>query len=125
MMPTRILIVDDSGAIRKLVRVCIEAQAGWSVCAEASNGQEAIELAEQQHPDAVVMDLSMPVMNGLEAGRILCKIMPSVPLIMLTFFSTPNLEQEAFHAGYKKVILKTQSLDDLVRSIHSLVAKAA
>jgi DNA-binding NarL/FixJ family response regulator len=124
-MPTRILIVDDSGAIRRLLRVCLEAEAGWSVCAEAANGKEAIEMAERQHPDAVVMDLSMPVMNGLEAGRILRKLMPSMPLIMLTFFSTPNLEHEAFEAGYKKVILKTQSLDDLVRSIRSLVAKAA
>ena len=124
-MPSRILIVDDNGPIRRLVRVCIEAQTGWSVCGEAANGKEAIEMAQQQHPDAVVMDLSMPVMNGLEAARILGKLMPSLPLIMLTFFSTPNLEREALAAGYKQVILKTQNLDDLVRSIRSVVANSA
>ena len=124
-MPPRILIVDDSPLIRKLVRTSIEAQVGWSVCAEAENGREAIQLAEQCHPDLIVMDLSMPVMNGLEAAKVLQKLLPSVPLIMFTFFSTCNLEQQALEAGYRKVILKTQRLEELVSSIRSLVAEAA
>jgi DNA-binding NarL/FixJ family response regulator len=124
-MAPRILIVDDSPLIRRLVRTSIEAQVGWSVCAEAENGREAIQLAEQCHPNLIVMDLSMPVMNGLEAAKVLRKLMPSVPLIMFTFFSTCNLERQALEAGYRKVILKTQRLEELVSSIRSLVAEAA
>ena len=124
-MPPRILIVDDSPLIRKRVRNCIEAQVGWMVCAEAENGREAVQLAQQCHPNLIVMDLSMPVMNGLEAAKVLRKLMPSVPLIMFTFFSTSNLERQAFEAGYRKVILKTERLEELVSSIRSLVAEAA
>jgi len=124
-MPPRILIVDDSPLIRKLVRTCVEAQLGWMVCAEAENGRDAIQLAQQCHPNLIVMDLSMPVMNGLEAAKVLRKLMPSVPLIMFTFFSTSNLERQAFEAGYRKVVLKTQRLEELVSSIRSLVAEAA
>jgi len=124
MLP-RILIVDDSPMIRKLVRACVEAQPGWKVCGEAGNGQEAILTGQKCHPNLVIMDLSMPVMNGLEAARIFHKIMPSVPLIMFTFFGTSNLEKQALEAGYSKVILKTQKLDELVSSARSLVADAA
>jgi DNA-binding NarL/FixJ family response regulator len=124
-MPPRILIVDDSPLIRRLVRTCIEAQVGWSVCAEAENGREAIQLAQQRHPNLIVMDLSMPVMNGLEAAKVLRNLMPSVPLIMFTFFRTCNLERQALEAGYRKVILKTERLEELVSSIRSLVAEAA
>jgi len=124
MLP-RILIVDDSPVIRKLVRACVEAEPGWLVCAEAANGQEGIRIARQYRPNLIVMDLSMPVMNGLEAARVLRKVMPSVPLIMFTFFSTSTLEQQAVEAGFQRVVLKTQRLDELVRSIRSLVAEAA
>lgn len=123
-MPPRILIVDDSASIRKLVHACVEAQFGWEVCGEAANGQEGIQMAQRFHPNLIVMDLSMPVMNGLEAARILSKIMPSVPLIMFTIFSTTTLEQEAFQAGYRKIVLKTQKLDELMGSIGLLVAEA-
>ena len=124
MLP-RILIVDDSPMIRKLVRACVEAQPGWTVCGEAANGQEAILVAQRCQSNLVIMDLSMPVMNGLEAASILHKLMPSVPLILFTFFSTSNLESKAFEAGYSKIILKTQSLNELVGTVRSLVAEAA
>lgn len=124
MLP-RILIVDDSASIRKLVRSCVEANSGWSVCAEAANGREAVQMAQLYHPNLVVMDLSMPEMNGLEAARILHGFMPSVPLIMFTIFRTSTLEQQAYEAGFSKVILKTKPLEELMDSIRSLVAEAA
>jgi DNA-binding NarL/FixJ family response regulator len=124
-MPPRILIVDDSAPIRRLVRSCAEAEPGWSVCAEAANGKEAIQMAQRFHPNLVIMDLSMPQMNGLEAAKILHGVMPSVPLIMFTIFSTRTLEEQAFEAGFSKVILKTQRLNELIDSIRSLVAEAA
>ena len=69
-MPTRILIADDDATIRLLLRRLLEKLADWQVCGEASNGVEAIEGVEQFEPDIVVMDLAMPVMNGLQAVRL-------------------------------------------------------
>jgi CheY-like chemotaxis protein len=107
-MAPRILIVDDRASIRKLLRVRIQAERGWSVCAEASDGREAIQVARQFRPNLVVMDLFMPVMNGFEAARILRRLVPSVPLIMFTSFSTRSLEAQAYQAGFSRVVLKTQ-----------------
>ena len=77
-----ILIADDSAAIRDALRELLEGEADWRVCGEAENGREAIQQAEQLHPDLIVLDLSMPVMNGLEAGRQLKILLPTVPLVM-------------------------------------------
>lgn len=124
-MPPRILIADDSAATRKLVRACLEAEPGWCVCAEAGNGREAIGMALKYHPNVIVMDLSMPVMNGLDAARIIRRLLPSASLIMFTFFSTSYLEKQAMEAGYQTVIVKTQRLEDLVGCIRSIAAEAA
>lgn len=124
-MPIRILIVDDSGVFRKLLRRALEIQAGWQVCGEAANGKEGIEMAQQTSPDLIVLDLSMPVMNGLEAARILGQQMPSIPVIMFTSFCTPNMEGEMLAAGVTKVISKTGPLSDLIDSVRCLVEEAA
>jgi CheY-like chemotaxis protein len=80
--------------------------AGWTVCGEASNGQEAITMAEELRPDLIVLDLSMPLMNGLTAARILKAIMPAIPLILFTSFgnllSAADLELAGFSASISK-----------------------
>ena len=124
-MPSRILIVDDSAAVRKLIRRCLESTPGWQVCGEAANGKDAVEKAEEIQPNLVVLDLSMPVMNGLEVARILKKLMPEVPLIMFTSFITHRLKQEALAAGISKVIMKEGPLVDLVSAVRSLITKDA
>src|ERR1700733_8075893 len=85
-MATRILVVDDSSAIRRAFRLLIEQRPGWIVCGEADNGQIAIEKFRDLSPDLVVRDLSMPVMNGLEAARTISHIDPAVPMVMCTLF---------------------------------------
>jgi DNA-binding NarL/FixJ family response regulator len=81
-------------------------QAGWMVCGEASNGQEAIVMAQELRPDVVVLDLSMPVMNGLTAAHVLKGIMPATPLILFTSFgnllSAVDLERAGFSASISK-----------------------
>ena len=94
------------------------------MCGEAGNGKEAIEKAERMHPDLIVLDLSMPVMNGMQAAQALHKIMPSVPLIMFTSFITQNLEQEALAAGIGRVVGK-ESTDNLIGAVRSLAVKQA
>ncbi|HUO16413.1 MAG TPA: response regulator transcription factor [Verrucomicrobiae bacterium] len=113
-MLCRVLIVDDSSLVRTHVRKSFESSPEWQVCGEAGNGKEAVEKAQQVHPDCIILDLSMPVMNGIEAARILKKLMPEVPLIMFTSFVTYRLEQEAFAAGVWRVIGKGDSASELV-----------
>ena len=81
-------------------------QAGWTVCGEASNGQEAVAMAQELRPDVVVLDLSMPVMNGLTAARVLKETIPAMPLILFTSFgnllSAADLELAGFSASISK-----------------------
>jgi DNA-binding NarL/FixJ family response regulator len=118
-MPLRVLIVDDSSLIRDLLRRCLEAEPGWQVCGEAVNGKDAVESAKKIQPNFIVLDLSMPVMNGLEAARVLHKLMPAVPMIMFTSFITARLRQEALDAGILAVVAKDEPLSSLITTVRS------
>ena len=83
-MAKTIVVADDNAVIRKMLCVMFEAEEGYDVCAEAANGQEAIDLALKYQPDLIILDLSMPILNGLEAAHQLKKIMPDVPIILFT-----------------------------------------
>jgi len=124
-MPFRILIVDDNPLVRNLLRKSLESQADWQVCGEAADGKEGIEKAQAMSPNLIILDLSMPVVNGIEAAKILSHQMPNVALIMFTSFSTPSLEQMALAAGVDKVISKSDSLTDLIECARSLASNAA
>jgi DNA-binding NarL/FixJ family response regulator len=124
-MAPRILIVDDSALIRNLLRERFESEPGWRISGEAVNGKEGIEKAQETHPNFIVLDLSMPVMNGLDAAKILSRMMPTVPLVMFTSFMTGNLEREALASGISRVFVKSASLTDLVGCVRSLVKDAA
>ena len=77
-MSYRVLIVDDNATVRNLVRSSIERNREWEVCGEAENGRLAVEKVQQLHPDVVVLDLQMPVMNGLEAARQITRLVPNL-----------------------------------------------
>ena len=83
-MAKRILVADDNPMIRKMLCQLFEAEEDYDICAEAENGREAIDLAVKHRPDLIILDMSMPVMNGMEAARELKKIMPDVPIILFT-----------------------------------------
>jgi|SRR5437667_10522071 len=119
-----ILIADDSAAIRDALRELLEGEADWRVCGEAENGREAIQQAEQLHPDLIVLDLSMPVMNGLEAGRQLKILLPTVPLVMWTTFNVPAVELEARAAGFDAVQSKSEGVPVLIDRIQKLLRAA-
>lgn len=123
-MPLKLLIVDDSPPIRHLLRFSIEHSTDWEVF-EAENGETAIERVVQLHPDAVILDLSMPVMNGLDAAREISRIAPAVQMVMFTMHSSEQLRREAEAAGIKEVISKTDTIaGHLLASLRNLCAAA-
>jgi two-component system chemotaxis response regulator CheY len=121
----QILIADDSPLIRQVLRSFLEQSGEWEVCGEAVDGREAIDKAKELNPDLIILDLSMPVMNGFEAARELRRIKPHVPLLMFTSFATPMLAKEAAAAGCTAVVSKSDSQQLLIDSIHRLLAAVA
>ncbi len=120
MDPIRVLIADDHEVMRRGVRAVVEQQPGWSVCAEASNGREAVELVEKLRPEIVVMDVQMPDLNGLEATRQIKKIAPTTEVLMFTGLETEDLVREVFEAGARSYILKTDGREPLEMALKSL-----
>jgi len=106
----RILIVDDNNLIRRMLRSWLEQHSEWQVCGEAENGQVAIERVEELHPDLVILDLQMPVMNGLEAARQINQLAPKTSVVMFTVHSSPQLLKEARANGVKDVVSKCDLL---------------
>jgi DNA-binding NarL/FixJ family response regulator len=121
-VPVRtVIIVDDNAIIRELLCDFFTRAGDFEICGQAENGREAIEKAQQLHPDLIVMDLSMPVMNGLEATKILKTLMPAVPVILYTSHSDPFVEKEARFAGASAVISKSESMAALIDKARSLL----
>jgi two-component system, response regulator PdtaR len=118
----RILLADDSAVVRRTLRHLFE-QAGWSICGEASNGQEVIAKAQECKPDLIVLDLSMPVMNGFTAGRILKRVVPETPLILFTAFSGVIKSSQLRGAGFSASIDKSEA-GKLLATAQSLLKAA-
>ena len=120
-MAVRILIVDDDASIRRLLRRLIESHAGWSVCGDAEDGQQAITQAGELNPDVIVLDLAMPQMNGLQAAREISRILPELPMLLLTVQQvSQELTKEALHAGFRGAVSKNTG-SEVVRAIESLL----
>lgn len=122
-MVRSVIIVDDNPAVRKILCEFF-ATADFSVCGEAENGREAIEKAQRLHPDLIVTDLAMPVMNGLEEARLLKQLIPAMPVILYTMHSGPSLEKEARLAGADAVVSKSEGVATLIAKARALFNKA-
>jgi len=116
----RILIADDHELIRRAVRTLLEAEPGWKVVAEASDGQEAFEKAKETKPEVVVLDIGMPRLSGLEAARRLKRILPQVKVLMLTVHESERLALEVLNAGARGYVTKSDTARDLVIAIEAL-----
>jgi DNA-binding NarL/FixJ family response regulator len=119
-MSHTILIADDSVFIRQRLCELFDNQEDFDVCGDAENGREAVEMAQTMHPDLVLLDLSMPVMNGLDAARVLNRVMPEVPLLMYTAFSDSFAEKEARSAGISVLVSKSENTSVLLAKARSL-----
>jgi DNA-binding NarL/FixJ family response regulator len=117
-----ILIADDNALVRKLLRGMLERDGGWEV-AGARDGQEAVLKAQELKPDAVILDLAMPVMDGLDAAREIGKKLPSAPIILFTIHDSPETTLAATQAGVACVFPKTGSGHGLIKTVEELLAK--
>ena len=106
MISKRILIADDDPLVRNVLRYFLESQSRFKVCGEAVNGLDVIEKARTPSPDLIVMDFSMPVMNGIEASSVLKVMLPQVPIVLYTSHDSAMLETHALEVGVRAVIQK-------------------
>lgn len=121
-MANSILIVDDSPDIRRALRRLFDSKSSLRVCGEAIDGRDGIEKAQQLKPDAIVLDMSMPGMDGLETAKILTRVVPSTALIMFSNFAGDQfLKREVLSAGIKQVVSKPDS-KGLVEAVEAALA---
>jgi DNA-binding NarL/FixJ family response regulator len=118
-MPTRVLLADDHSVIRQGLRALLEKK-GFQVIAEASDGQEALRSVEKNQPEVAIVDISMPILNGVDTARELKKLSPKTKVVLLTQHDEDQYVTEALRAGVKGYVLKSQAADDLVQAIREV-----
>jgi DNA-binding NarL/FixJ family response regulator len=118
--PVRILIADDHEVVRQGVRIVLETQPGWAICGEAGTGRDAVAMAVELQPDVVVLDISMPELNGLEATRQIRRV-ASARILILTVHESDQVASEVRDAGAHGYVLKSEAGRILVAAIRTLL----
>ena len=124
MAKTKVFLVDDSADVRRAVFPLFDSHPKFEVVGEAAHGREAVEKAPSLRPDLIILDLSMPVMNGLEAAPLLIKLLPNVWLILLTAHELPEVQRASEKAGIHAVVLKSNASTHLIPQAEALVYPA-
>lgn len=120
MKTLRILVADDHDLMRRGLKSLLESHAGWSVCAEAHTGREAVAKAEELKPDIVILDITMPELNGVEAARRILKASPNTEILVLSVHYSDQLIRDILDAGVRGYIVKSDSDRDLTIAIEAL-----
>jgi DNA-binding NarL/FixJ family response regulator len=120
-VPYRILIADDHSLVRKVLKTTLENHSDWQVCGQATNGLEAVQKAAELHPDLIILDFAMPVMDGLGAARRILSASPSVPILIFTNYYFPSLLLEADSVGVRQVIDKGLAGNELLFAVETLL----
>ena len=121
-MTKQVLLVDDDQQMRQALRMLFESEPDFEVAGEAQHGQEAIDKAEVLRPHLIIVDFSMPGMNGLKAAPILLRKLPNVILILFSNYAGGAIEAPAYAAGIHAVVPKHQASTHLMRTVHALFA---
>jgi DNA-binding NarL/FixJ family response regulator len=121
----RVLIVDDHAAIRRGVQAILHPFPEWEFCGEADNGNDAVLMANALKPDVIIMDVSMPGLNGIDATRAICKAQPQVKIVLLTLHDSADLVRSAFRAGARGYLLKTDAEQELVKALKAITGQGA
>ncbi len=119
----KILIADDSDDTRAFLKNALTVH-GWTVCGEASNGRQAVLRAAELKPDLIVLDFSMPMLNGVEAAREILRVTPGVAIVFFTLHKNAQLDAEALRVGVRKVVSKADGLPALLAGIDELFSPA-
>lgn len=120
MKSVRILIADDHDLIRHGIQDLLESREGWKICGEARTGREAVNKTQQLKPDVVVLDISMPDLNGIEAARQIRKMSPRTEVLILSMHHSKQLIREAIDAGVRGFVGKSDSNRDLVIAVEAI-----
>src|SRR5215471_1091509 len=120
LKPIRILLADDHNVIRKGLRLLLESQPGFTVVAEAANGQQAVELAAETRPDVAVLDISMPRLAGTDAAERITELLPATGVVILSVHSDEGYVMRSLKAGAKGYLLKDSAESDLVEAIRAV-----
>ena len=121
-MRTRFLIVDDSELVRKSLRTVLQANPEWEICGEAADGEAAVALFKDLHPNIVILDFQMPGINGIETARRMSEIAPAVPIVLFTQHASSDLEKHAREVGIRSVVSKTNAFP-MVGMIEALLGR--
>ncbi|HLY61607.1 MAG TPA: response regulator transcription factor [Terriglobia bacterium] len=121
MSKIRILIADDHEVFRKGLKTMLEARPDWNICGEASTGRAAVEAVRELNPDIVIMDISMPELNGIEATRQILKIAPKTDVLVLSMHDSEELVREMVEVGVRGYLLKSDAGRVLMSAIEALV----
>jgi DNA-binding NarL/FixJ family response regulator len=120
MKVIRMLLADDHTVMRKGLRLLLDSQPGFQVVAEAATGREAVSLAEQHAPDVIVMDIAMPLLNGIEAARQITAKLPQAAIVFLSMHSDESYVLRALKAGARAYLLKDSAESDLIEAVRAV-----
>jgi two-component system response regulator NreC len=121
----RVLIVDDHAFIRRGIQTILIPFPQWELCGEADNGKDAVRMASELKPEVIIMDVSMPELNGIEATRAIRRAQPGIKIILLTLHESAELVRSAFRAGAQGYLLKTDAEQELVKALSVVIGEAA
>jgi DNA-binding NarL/FixJ family response regulator len=119
-MTVRILLVDDHPIVRQGLKTLLEGQPGWQIVGEASDGLEALHKADSLQPDVMVLDVTMPTLNGLETCRRLRQKAPSLEILFVTQHDSPHMMREALDAGARGYVVKSNAARDLLEAVKAV-----
>ena len=122
MCAVSLLIADDHEVVRRGIRALIQEQPGWRIAAEANDGRDAVNKANEFQPDVAILDITMPSLNGLDAAKQIAELSPRTKVLILTIHESDQLSRKALDVGVRGYILKSDAAFDLITAVSSLLS---
>jgi DNA-binding NarL/FixJ family response regulator len=121
-MPAKILVADDHEVVRQGIRAILQTRPEWEICGEATDGREAIRLAQQLQPDVIIMDITMPHLSGLEASQEIAKLQLPSRVLIFTMHESKSLAPSVRRAGAHGYVVKSRAARDLIAALDRLLS---